>query len=446
MSSRYPFRSLRTLVLATTILVSVGCSLPEPDGTEAAIALRAESLSPLAPSKGRSAQAVVRNGLLLNPDVRAAASKVAASADEVRVQRAVIFPSLGLSVGGGVGSAGQESSAVELTGSQLILDFGASKRAITSADIDLQINYLEFQQAVDDAIFELLQTYDSVRRYVRLLDVRKKQFSAMNELQSLVAKQTEIGAAPASDILETRKRLQAAGFLVHDTELSLGEARARLAQLSGQPKGGQISTLGRGNCSETEAADELCKAKLQLAKAQIDLEQADKARLPRAYLEPVARQKLDGGGVSVGFNLGVNSDLLQGGALSARANAARNARDGADAGIAVARRDLAFDITSLRREIAGAERKVTLLNNQIALLVETRSLFRSQYFELGTREVADLLDNEEEYYNRRAKLVELDSELATNRVACAVQARVLRKSIGIEGSSLYGYPLGTDAF
>lgn len=448
MSSRFPISRNRVFgaCLASAILVSAGCSLPEPDGTEAAIASKAATLAPLAPAKGNSAQAVVKNGLLLDPEVRAAASRVAASADEVRVQRAVIFPSLGLSIGAGAGSAGQQDNAVELTGRQLILDFGATKRAVTSADLDLQINYVEFQEAVDDAIFDLLEAYDSVRKNVLLLEVRKKQFEAMSSLQALVSRQTEIGAAPSSDILETRKRLQAAGFLVHDTELELGEARARLAQLSGQNRGGRISGLGSGNCTQSETADELRKARLQLAKADLDLEQADKARLPRAYLEPIARQKLDGGGVSVGLNLGVNSDLLQGGALTARANAARNNRDGANADIATARRDVVFDVTGLRRDIAGAKRKAAMLDSQIDLLVQTRSLYRSQYFDLGTREVSDLLDNEEEYYNRRAERIELDSELALNRVACAIRDRHLRKSIGISETSLYGYPLGTDTF
>ncbi len=448
MPSRFAVRPSRVLsaVLVSSVTLIAGCSLPEPDGTEAAIAAKAEGLALLAPAKGRSPEAVVCNALLINPDVRAAASEVSASADEVRVQRAVLFPSLGLSLSAGIGEAGQEVDAVELKGRQLVLDFGRTKRAVTAADIDLQINYLTFQEAVDDAIFDVLETYDSVRRYVLLLEVRKKQLQEMSKLQSLVSRQTEIGAAPASDILEARKRMQAAAFLVHDTELALGEARARLSLLSGQPRGGRISGLGIGKCVENETADELRKARLQLAKAELDLEQAEKARQPRAYIEPIARQNIDGGGLAVGLNVGVNSDLLQGGALTARANAARNTRDGADAGVATARRNLTFDVTSLRRQIAAAKIKSGMLKRQIDLLVQTRSLYRSQYFDLGTREVSDLLDNEEEFYNRKAELVELESELAVNRVACSIRDRVLRKAVGIEGSSLYGYPLGTDVF
>jgi adhesin transport system outer membrane protein len=384
---------------------------------------------------------VVRNGLILDPAVRSAASKVSASADEVRVQRAAIFPSLGLSLGAGVGKAGQDDTSIDLTGRQLILDFGDTKRAVTAADLDLQIDYISFQQAVDTAAFDVLEAYDSVRMYVLLLEVREKQFAAMRDLQTLVAERTDIGAASSSDILETRKRVQAAEFLVHDTQLLLAEARDRLARLSGQSRGGKIPALKIGTCSAAVESDELRIARLELAKAELNLVRANKARLPRAYIGPVVRHQTDENGLSVGLDVSVNSDLLQGGALSARANAARNNRNSADAGISAARRNVDLDVGKLKREIAAAGRKTEMLKRQIALLVQTRSLYRSQYFDLGTREISELLDNEEEFYNRKAELIELESELTANQIECATRDRSLRKAMKIDGNSLYGYPL-----
>ena len=67
--------------------------------------------------------------------------------------------------------------------------------------------------------------------------------------------------------------------------------------------------------------------------------------------------------------------------------------------------------------------------------------YRSQYFDLGTREISELLDNEEEFYNRKAELIELESELTANQIECATRDRSLRKAMKIDGNSLYGYPL-----
>lgn len=445
MKRNFGMLSSRTYVLSATLGLTVlaGCSLPEPDGTEAAIAAQADGLAPLTQGKGRSVQTVSRNALLLSPTVREAASRIAASADEVRVQRAVLFPSLGLSIGGGVGTDEFDDTNIDLNGSQLILDFGKTKRAVTAADLDLQIDYVTFQQSVDTALFDVLEAYDAVLRYVNLLEVRRTQLSAMRELQRLVADRNRIGAAPLSDVLETRKRLLAAEFLVHDNELLLAEARDRLTRLSGQARGGQVPALKVGTCSSAENPDELRKARLELAKAQLNLESAEKARLPRAYLEPRARHTVGTGGVSLGVNVGVDSDLLQGGALTARANAARNNQVGAEAAVIAAQRDIALDAGQLKREITAAGQRRSMLNRQISLLVETRSVYRSQYFDLGTREVSELLDNEEEFYNRKAELAELASELNNNRVECAIRQQTLRGPVGVSKSSIYGYPLTT---
>ncbi|MCX7566527.1 TolC family protein [Sulfitobacter sp. F26169L] len=448
MSRKFAAWPSRGYVIGLTLGLAflAGCSLPEPDGSEAAIAAKAEGLPTLTPAEGRSPETVSRNALLLSPSVREAASRVSASADEVRVQRAVIFPSLGLSINGGVGDAGEEDTNIDLEGRQLILDFGKTKRAVTAADLDLQINYITFQQSVDTAIFEVLEAYDAVSKNVQILDVRRKQLAAMRNLQKMVSDRHNIGAAPSSDVLETRKRLQAAEFLVHDTELLLAEGRDRLARLSGQSRGGRLPALKVGTCSSAENSDELRKARLELAKAQLDLASAERARLPRAYIEPLARHKAGTGGISVGMNVGIDSDLLQGGALTARANAARNKSAGAQAGVSAARRDIALDVGQLKREIAAAGKKSSMLQRQISLLVQTRSLYRSQYFDLGTREVSELLDNEEEYYNRKAELIELNSELGLNRVECAIRQQTLRNAVGVAGSKIYGYPLASSTF
>lgn len=425
------------------LLLLAGCALPAADGTEATLAARAAELPALTPASGHDAASVVRNGLLLHPGVREAASRISASADEVRVQRAALFPSLGLSLGGGKGAAGQGKPALELTGQQLIVDFGDTKRAVTAADLDVQINYIAFQQTVDAAAVEVLTAYDAVRRYARLTDIRRQQLTAMRELQGLVSERISAGAAPAPDMLETRKRLQAAEFAVHDTELALAEARDRLTRLSGQARGGALPAL-RGSCAATAGADDLRIARLQLAKAELDLDRAERARLPRINLAPIARAR-DGEGVKLGLNLGVDSDLLAGGAHTARANAARNRREAAQAGTEAASRNAGLDERALQRQIAGSARRMEMLRRQIELLAETRTLYRSQYLDLGTRQISDLLDNEEELYNRRAELIETESELGAARLECAVRDRSLRRAAGLAGSSIHGYPLAPDA-
>ena len=439
-----PASRLRAAIALAACILLPGCvGLPGPEGFEAAIIETAASLPTLAPASGGDVKSIARNGLLLSPSVREAASRVSASADEVRVQRAALFPGLSLAAGGGIGTDGRAGPKAELAGSQLLFDGGNTGRAVKVADFDLQISYIAFQKAVDDAVVGLLKAYDDVQMQGELLGVYRKQLAALRELDGLVAARAESGATASSDLLESRKRLQSAAFLVNDTELALAEARDRLMLLSGQPQGGRV-LISPASCKTHGDTDGLRMAQLELARAQIALERAEKALTPRILLKPLIGGELGVSKLPVGIDVDIRSDLLQGGALTAKANVARNHLAAAQAKMGVVRLEDNVAEHGLIRSLAAGERKTTMLRRQIDLLAQTRTLYRSQYFDMGTRRLSELLDNEEEYYGRQVELATLRSELAGTRLGCAVRSRVLRRELGLDGSSIYGFPLSPD--
>ncbi|WP_417254863.1 TolC family protein [Celeribacter sp.] len=425
--------------LVATGLMLAGCAaLPEPDGLEAALIERAKGLEALTFAKGENVQSVAHNGLLRNPEVREAANLISASGDEVRVQRAEFFPSLGLSVGGGIGDAGDGKASMELEGSQLLFDGGNSKRAVKIADVDLQISYIEFQQKVDDTLIDLLEAYDTVQMKTELLAVYRQELDALTELEALVTARAQNGAVSATDVLETQRRIHSAAFLVNETKLALAEARDRLTLLSGQSSGGRI-TLPASSCKARGATDDIRLARLELGRARLALASAEKALSPRVKLQPVVRGELGVDKFPLGLNIDIQSDLLKGGVLTAKANQERNT-----VAAAVALEDK-IEQNALERSLSAGRQKTELLQQQIALLSKTRDLYRSQYFSMGTRQLSELLDNEEEFYDRKAELVQLKSELLSDRVACAARSGQLRRTLGLDGKTLYGYPLTSDA-
>lgn len=434
-----------TAVLAVVVTgLLAGCAtLPEPDGLEAAIIEKASGLDALTPEEGSDPKSVARNGLLMHPSVREAAGEVAASADEVRIERAALFPGLSLGVVGGVGDAGSGDAALELEGSQLLFDGGNTRRAVKVADFDLQIDFVTFQQTVDEVLVELLSAYDDVQLQTDLLRIYRKQLAAFRELEGLVARRVENGAASTTDLLETRRSMQSAEFLVADAELALGEAQDRLMLLAGQTRGGALD-IAPASCRARGETDDMRIARLEMARAELVLEKAELARVPRVTLQPIVRHEFGTGRLPVGLDVGVQSDLLQGGAIQAGVNAAQNSLLAAKAKLRNAELEDSLEERKLRRSLAAGERKAAMLNRQIDLLAETRELYRSQYFDMGTRQLSELLDNEEEYYDRQAELAELRSELALDRLDCAVRSRVLRRELGLERVSLYGFPMATD--
>ena len=434
----------RTITAVAVCFSLTGCvALRGPEGTEAAIIEKAATMPALAPVKGAGVKTVAHNGLLINPSVRESASSISASADEVRVQRAALFPGLSLSANGGIHSSGNRNPSVELTGSQLVYDGGIAKQAVQMADFDLQINYITFQKSVDETLQELLKTYDNVQMQRELLGVYKKQLAALSELEKLVVERSISGASSIADQLDTRKRVQSAAFAVTDTELALAEAQDRLLLLSGETKGGWANISSK-SCKSNGETDDLRIAKLSLARAQTALKKAEQERNPRIFLKPVVGGELGVGKLPVGLNVAVQSDLLQGGALTAKANIARNILDGAEAKLAATELEDNLNDRGLLRTIATAEKKTSMLQREIALLKTTRQLYRSQYFDMGTRQLTELLDNEEEFYRRQAELIELRSTLSSAQLSCAIRSRTLRQKLGLEGYSIYGFPLSTD--
>jgi len=442
---RRVINGMREAAALGACVLLTGCGgLPDPDGFEAAVIENAATLAALTPATGDDAKSLSRNGLLLSPSVREAASRVSASAEEVRVQRAALFPGLSLAgISGIISSGGGASHAVELSGTQLLFDGGNSRRAVQVADFNLQISYIAFQKAVDEAVVELLNAYDEVQTQSELVGIYRRQHHAMRELETLVAARTESGAVSSSDLLEARKRLHSAAFLVNDAELALAEAQDRLMLLSGQTKGGRHQ-LGAKSCKALGETDDLRTAHLELGRAQIALERAEKAVSPLLLLKPVLGGEIGLNKLPLGVNIDVRSDLLQGGALTARANVARSNLATAEARLGVVRLEDHVAENALVRSLTAGDQKSAMLQRQIDLLSQTRELYRSQYADMGTRRISELLDNEEEYYSRQAELIELRSQLAGHRLDCAVRSRVLRRELGLEGYSLYGFPLAVD--
>lgn len=430
------------LVLA---LALAGCASGPPSETVRRIGERSESLQPLT-TGGDGARSTVRSALLLDPQVREQASLTGASVDQIAVERAALLPSLSFGLVGGVGSAGAGDPDIELSGRQLLVDFGGTKRAVEAADVNLQIQYLRFQRAVDDSIATSLVTYRQIAMLDDMVAVKAAQLAAMRDLHRLIAERIEIGASSSPDLLETRNRIERAEYELLDARLELSEMRDKLLRLSGQDRGGTIPDFAQNCTPPGGETDALQIARLELVKARLNLEEAERARLPRISVNPIGRAGIGGGGVSTGLNASVETPLFEGGAIRARENAARNRRQSAEALVETEERNIRLDDLRLRRQIASLKEKQAMLARQIEILSETRDLYRSQYIDLGTRPITDLLDMEESLFGRQGELVEAKFDLQERLVECALRSKALRSDLGLTQFQLYGYPLTTDGF
>lgn len=443
----FKFRGANLWVCASVGLL-LGCANEEPTGTaaqlKAAAGARSEISADLTMGATSSAGQAVRSALLRHPAVQEAASEISASADEVRVSRAALFPQLGIGASTGSGLGGDDDEpALEVTGSQLITDFGATGLAIDEADMSVLRNYVAFQQAVSDATVETLGLMNDVIRYRQLVTLRAEQLDAMKALQSLVTQRRTAGATTEPDILETARRIQSAEFEVLEAKLAESEAQSAFMEITGQPFGGaSLNPPGSARCSGgREASFEIQIARLDAAAAEVALERANRSHLPRIALESVARQPTDGG-ARVGMNVNIGTSLFEGGARSARKNAAANVLKARQSGVARANQSDQLEQLRLTRELSATSQRQQMIARQIELVDSARGLYRRQYFDLGTRDLVDLLDTEEDFFNLKADRINAQYDAIDLQWQCAHRSQSLMAHLGIMNSSLYGYPLG----
>ncbi|MBU2982000.1 TolC family protein [Lentibacter algarum] len=436
----------KRFALLVAVSIMGGCASGPPSETVSRIADRGATLQQLTPGPGGTAPSVTRSAILMDSEVREQASLTEVSVDQIAIERAALFPSVSFGLTGGEGSASVGDSTLELSGNQTILDFGGTRRAIEAADIQLQIQYMTFQSSVDNAIVSSLLTYRRIQALEDGLAIQRAKLSALRSLQDLIDVRLEIGATGSSDALETRNRVERAEFDVLDAELELSEERDRLFRLTGQRQGGFIPNFPEICSPAGGETDDLKIAQLKVIEARLSLEEAERARFPRISLNPLGRVTAGSNGVTTGMNVSVSAPILEGGAVEARENAARNRYAGAEAAVETEERNAILDATSLQRDLSVLREKQVMLQRQIGLLEETRELYRSQYINLGTRVITDLLDMEESVYDRQAELNEVKYDLQKSLVQCAARSDTLRQHLGITAFQIYGYPLTSDGF
>lgn len=431
----------RLAACGAALALLTACAGGYQSPSEADLAARAAAGETLTAASGSDAIGVVKRALLADPDIRTEASLIAASADQIRIERAEKFPSLSASAGAGAGKAGTGDPAIGLTGRQVLWDGGAIDRKVKRADIDLQRRYQSFQVAVDGAIAGTLTAYAEVAAFAEMRKVRQDQQKAVNDLSQLILQRVEMGAIPKQDQLEVSNRIERAEYDLLDAGFRLDEARDRLRRLSGSEQAGKLPSALSACKPSGLVPDKVILARLAVLDARLALADAKRSAYPRVSLTVPGTLELGTGGVSSGVNLGVDTTFLRGGAVKAAIARAENQQRAADAALAAAERDARLDEVSLARRIATLGQKQAMLRRQIALQTETRDLYRSQYIDLGTRELTDLLDAETTLADRRIELIETGLDLMKAQIDCATAGGSLRKTLGLEGSVLHGFPL-----
>ncbi len=386
----------------------------------------------------------VRSGLAIHPQVRAAVAEAARAETEVKIAKGGYYPSLSLSGGPQEFDIGE--TVYDVTVSQMLYDWGRIDSQVDSAKATQRQLSASAEVTREDAALDIVETYldvlvaqrriDAVRRHVRLLD----DIRAMTEAR---------GADGYSD----RSEQDRAGLEIARAQEQLAlekgallDAGNQFALLVGAPAEGLAEPrpqsmqryLATRDMPRLITGSPLYQRALEDTNlAQAELRGTKAALLPQLNLEASATRREIGGRLQNDsmVNLRLRMDTLQGLSNFQRPTAAAQRLESASWGQDAIQRDIRRQLQSLF-DIGDS-----LLWREHALAVQVRDseqvggLYREQ-FEVGRRDVIDLLTVQRERFEAERQLIVLQVERLRLEYRAAAQIGLLGPLLenGLNGS------------
>ncbi|MFN3663738.1 TolC family protein [Yoonia sp.] len=381
--------------------------------------------------------------------ISAAASRVRARMSGVAEQQAGYLPQVSAGLVSDLSGNDSASPQLQLTGSQMVYDFGRTGRNVSRQVLLAQKAHLDFLETVDDELANVMLLVADYESQTRQLALGRDRLARMVTLRRLVQDRIREGAATDGSLLDADRRVQTAETLLLRTELALASARREISLETGMTvrDGGSGIALGRMDCGTTPLDPDrvvaVQGAHLDMALADLDLSNAATERLPTVALEASTARDLSdlSQGSDVNFGLRVNTRLFQGGATQSRTEAARNNATAVTANLTGARQRAQRSHAAALDAIASQRVLTQAIGAQIDMLDRTRALYLRQFVELGTKSIDDVMTVEEEYHQTRLDLETSRVEVVKEQVNCLAAEGRLRHFLGIEDATAFGLAL-----
>ena len=216
-----------------------------------------------------------------------------------------------------------------LSANQLLFDFGRTDREVARADLSAQEAVLEFQANADQVLMDVLTAYAEFSRYRSNVKIDQERVKRLGELSNLIGQRASAGATTQPDVLAAQNSLEKARHDLLEMQSERDRAANQLREYSGPFAIDLNVDLEKvpGACTPVptvpDTLPDVALAHLEIAQAQLEYEDAQKARLPGVSAEAYGRQPLYDDGFRVGINFNVLPTLWQGGAIEAARRAAQ---------------------------------------------------------------------------------------------------------------------------
>lgn len=393
-----------------------------------------------------------------NPEVSARLNALRASANEIDVARGGLYPRVDLSASVGrdsdriEGRVPKESDSLTRNGvalslNQLLWDGRSTYREVERLGHARLVRWFEFTDATEQAALEAARAYYDVLRYRRLVELAEDNYVQHKYVLDQLQSRVKAGVGRGVDLEQARARLSLAESNLTTELANLHDVSARYERIvgdappagarSGEPlKAGIVAAreeavrqaLAR-NTSISAAVENLRAARAQAAAKEGEAYQPKvEARVRTGAgknFDGIENQKRDTAAeILLTWNLyNGGSDRARVRQLADLVNQAADQRDKAC-------RDVRQTATIAHNDLSKLGSQLEQLDRNVLAIQKTRDAYRQQ-FEIGQRNLLDLLNAENELYTAKRSYANAESDLNVAYARTHAASHSLVQALGI---------------
>ncbi|KRW62443.1 TolC family protein [Pseudomonas sp. TTU2014-080ASC] len=374
----------------------------------------------------------VQLGLAINPQVRAAMAEAARAGTDVDIAKGGYYPAVSMS--GGPQEFDFGEVVYDLTASQMLYDWGRVASKVESANATQRKKLEELMVAQDDAALDIVETY------LELLAAEQRLESVRMHIEHIdsIRQMTEVRGQGYSD----RSELDRASLELVRAQEQMSAEKGKLQDLRNQflilvgqePEALEIPEpysleryLARGDVGKVISSSPLQRKALEDANvAEAELREAKASLLPQLNLEASHLRREIGGRmeddsmVSLRFRM----ETIQGLSNFYRPAAAQQRLEAARWSADAMQRDIRRKLQTLFDTAETLRWREQSLQQQVQQADQVTGLYREQ-FEVGRRDVIDLLNVQRERFEAERQLINLKIEQKTIEYRAAAQVGLL---------------------
>jgi adhesin transport system outer membrane protein len=333
------------------------------------------------------------------------------------------FPTASYSLEGGETSVG-------LGVEQTVLDFGATKAKIESANLDIQEKRLNLWVDRNQTVFDGLSAFLDITHITNRLRVYQSLEGELENINILVSARSSGGVADRGENLRVLSAQQEVQRKVIESNSELSEAKSQLTRLmipiSDIPKVStldKIDTMCRRN-SRLGSFPEVALAEINHAKAKANLRSAHSRRFPKIVLNAALNRVLPGVTNSPTAGINLDSSNLLGLGRKQTILAAESDLDGARLTLDRTRENTQAELRQYEIEYQGLQASKRTLKSLIGSKNETISLYREQ-IEAGAMELPEGISFLQELADTQLLMLDVEADIIKNCLILALKRGAL---------------------